>query len=72
LVQHKLGSLDQEYLWVILLDTRNQLIDIVEVYHANLNSTQVRVAEVFKDAIRRNAASIIVCHNHRAQRSTIL
>jgi DNA repair protein RadC len=64
LVQHKLGSLDQEYLWVILLDTRNRVIDIVEVYHGNLNSTQVRVAEVFKDAIRRNAASIIACHNH--------
>jgi DNA repair protein RadC len=29
-----------------------------------LNSSQVRVGELFKSAVRRNAASIIVAHNH--------
>jgi hypothetical protein len=29
-----------------------------------VNSSQVRVGEVFKEAVRRNAVSIIVGHNH--------
>jgi DNA repair protein RadC len=64
LVQHEMGIFEQEHLRTILLDTRNQVIDVVEVYHGNLNSAQVRVAEVFREAIRRNAAALIVCHNH--------
>jgi DNA repair protein RadC len=64
LVQHEMGVLEQEHLRTILLDTRNRVIVIEEVYHGNLNSAQVRVAEVFREAIRRNAAALIVCHNH--------
>jgi DNA repair protein RadC len=64
LVQHEMGVFEQEHLRTILLDTRNQVIEVVEVYHGNLNSAQVRVAEVFREAIRRNAAALIVCHNH--------
>jgi len=64
LVQHEMGVLDQEHLRTKLLDTRNRVIEIEEVYHGNLNSAQVRVAEVFREAIRRNAAALIICHNH--------
>jgi hypothetical protein len=39
-------------------------MDVVEVYRGSLNSAQVRVAEVFRAAIRRNAAAFIICHNH--------
>lgn len=49
---------------MMLLDTRNQVQDIVELYHGSLNSSEVRVGEVFKPAVRRNAASILVVHNH--------
>ena len=59
-----MSMLEQEYLKVILLDTRNRVIDIVEIYHGSLNSSQVRVAELFKPAIQRMAAAIIVTHNH--------
>ena len=45
-------------------DTRNRLLDIVEVYHGAVNSSQVRLAEVFKPAIQRMAPAILVCHNH--------
>lgn len=55
---------DQEFLVVIPLSTRNHVLDVVEVYHGSLNSAQVRVAEVFKPAVRLNAASIILAHNH--------
>ena len=64
LVQYEMSMLEQEYLKVILLDTRNRVIDIVEIYHGSLNSSQVRVAELFKPAIQRMAAAIIVTHNH--------
>jgi DNA repair protein RadC len=49
---------------VILLDTRNHVLDTVEVYHGSVNSSQVKVGEVFKAAIRRNAPALIVVHNH--------
>lgn len=64
LVQYEMGFLQQEYLKVMLLDTRNRVIDIAEIYHGNLNSAQVRAGEVFKPAIQRNAAAIIIIHNH--------
>lgn len=64
LVQYEMGVMEQEHLRTILLDTRNRMIEIVEVYHGNLNSAQIRVGEVFRAAIRCNAASLIVCHNH--------
>ena len=44
---------------VILLDNRNHVLDIVEVYHGSVNSSQVRMAEVFKPAVQRMAPAII-------------
>ncbi|MEN4100421.1 MAG: DNA repair protein RadC, partial [Anaerolineaceae bacterium] len=64
LLQHEMSVLEQEHLRVMLLDTRNRVIDIVEIYHGSLNSAQVRVAELFKPAIQRMAAAIILVHNH--------
>jgi DNA repair protein RadC len=70
LVQQEMSLLQQEYLKVILLDTRNRLLDISEVYHGSVNSSQVRIAEVFKPAIQRMAPAILVCHNHPSQDPT--
>jgi len=64
LVQHEMSVLEQEHLRVIVLNTRNRVLDIVEVYKGSLNSAQIRVAEIFRPAIRLNAAAIIVVHNH--------
>jgi len=64
LVQYQMGILEQEVMKVILLNTRNQLMGIVDVYQGSLNSAQVRIGEVFKPAVQRQAASIIVVHNH--------
>lgn len=49
---------------VMLLDRRNRVLDIVEVYHGSVNSAQVRVGEVFKEAVSRLASAIIVIHSH--------
>jgi len=64
LVQYEMSALEQEELRVLLLDTRNRVQKISTVYRGSLNSSQVRVGEVFKEAIRSNAAAIIVVHNH--------
>ncbi len=64
LVQYEMSALEQEELRVMLLDTRNRVLDIVTMYRGSLNSSQVRVGELFKAAIRRNAAAILVVHNH--------
>lgn len=56
--------LDHEELRVVLLDTKNRIHKIVTVYVGNLNTAIVRVGEVFKEAVRVNAAAIIVVHNH--------
>ena len=62
---YQLSALDQEYLYVILLDTRNRLIGQPrEVYHGSLNTSLIRVGEVFREAIKANAAGMIVVHNH--------
>lgn len=64
LVQYEMSALTQEQLWVLNLDTRNRVINIEKMYIGSLNSSMVRVGELFKAAIQRNAASIILVHNH--------
>ncbi|HBX69641.1 MAG TPA: hypothetical protein DEH25_09745 [Chloroflexi bacterium] len=64
LVQYEMSALEQEELRVILLNTRNRVQKVETVYRGSLNSSQVRVGELFKGAIRSNAAALIVAHNH--------
>jgi DNA repair protein RadC len=59
-----MGSLEQEHLRVLLLNTRNECMDCVEVYRGSLNSSLIRVGEIFREAIKQNAAALIVAHNH--------
>ena len=64
LVLYEMSALEQEHLRVVLLDRRNRVSEIVEVYKGSVNSSQVRVGEVFKEAIRKNASALVVIHNH--------
>jgi DNA repair protein RadC len=59
-----MSALEQEELRVMILDTRNRVQHVETVYRGSLNSSQIRVGELFKSAIRRSAASILVIHNH--------
>jgi DNA repair protein RadC len=59
-----MGALDQEELRVLLLNTKNVVTGMVTVYLGNLAGSSVRVGEVFRDAVRRQAAAIVVVHNH--------
>lgn len=64
LVRYEMQGLIQEQLWVILLDTRNRKMWIDKVYSGSLNASMVRIGELFRAAIQRSAASIILAHNH--------
>lgn len=64
LVMLEMMSLEQEHLRVLLLDTRNRVLGSPTVYIGSLNTSVVRVGELFRAAIRANAASVIVIHNH--------
>ncbi len=64
LVSFEMEALEQEHLHILILDTRNHMLDKVEVYKGSVNSSQVNVGELFKHAIRRAAPAIIVVHNH--------
>lgn len=64
LLMVEMAHLDQEELRTVLLDTKNQVQEIVTIYRGTVNMAQIRVGEVFKAAIRRNSAALIVAHNH--------
>ncbi len=63
-LKYEMAGLEQEHLLVLLLDTKNHLLDKVDVYHGSVNMSQVRVGEIFKAAVRRNASAVIIVHNH--------
>ncbi len=60
----QMGYLDREELRVVLLNTRNAVLKVVTVYQGNVSSSLVRIAELFKDAVRINASGLILSHNH--------
>ena len=64
LVLHDMALLEQEELWMLLLNSKNHVLAIRRLYRGTLNSSTVRVAELFRAAIRENCASVIVVHNH--------
>lgn len=54
----------QEQLTVVLLDTKHRVIRTSMVYQGSVNSAQVRIGELFRDAVRLNATAVIYAHNH--------
>ncbi|HEX9036102.1 MAG TPA: DNA repair protein RadC [Ktedonobacterales bacterium] len=64
LLMLEMAHLAQEQLRVLCLDTKNHVVAQQVVYQGTVNSSAVRVAEVFKPAISRTCPSVIVAHNH--------
>jgi DNA repair protein RadC len=59
-----LGHLPREELRVVLLDTRNGVLAMPTVYRGNVSAALVRIAELFRDAVRLHASRLILVHNH--------
>ncbi|WP_349405721.1 RadC family protein [Clostridium perfringens] len=64
LVLDELRMLRQEVLILINLDTKNKVISKKEIFKGGLNSSLVHPREIFREAVKDSAASIIICHNH--------
>lgn len=64
LVGVEMAALDQEQLRVVLLDTKHRVLGVRTVYQGTVNEARVRIAEVFRVAIRHNAVALVAVHNH--------
>lgn len=64
LVMEEMRHYDREHFKILLLNTKNHVINIDTVSIGNLNSSLVHPRELFKAAIKRSAAAIILVHNH--------
>ncbi len=64
LLMFDMRYLDKEHFKSVLLNTRNEVLDIVTISIGSLDASLVHPRELFKDAIRRSCASVILVHNH--------
>lgn len=64
LCEPQMRGSDKEHFWALALNTKNQLLKVIEVSVGSLNASIVHPRELFKDAVRASAASIVVVHNH--------
>lgn len=64
LLQGDMGLLEQEQMRVVLLNIRNQVLGMPEVYKGSVHTAVVRIGELFREALRQNAPSLILVHNH--------
>lgn len=60
----RLGALEHEVFCCLYLDTRHRLIDFVELFRGTIDGASVHPREVVKEALSRNAAAVIIAHNH--------
>lgn len=64
LVMEEMKSFKEEHLRVVMLNTKNIVISSKDVSIGSLNSSIVHPREIFAEAIKKNSASIVICHNH--------
>jgi len=61
---YEMSALEEEHLRVLLLDTRHHIVKVHEVAKGDVAAVQIRMAEVFREAVRVGAAALILVHNH--------
>ncbi len=64
LLREEAHSREKEVFCTVLLNTRRRLIEVVKVADGTLDTILVHPREVFREAIRKNAAAIVLAHNH--------
>jgi len=57
-------SLKQEHFVVLFLNIKNQVLHKQTIFVGSLNASIVHPREIFREAVRRSAASIVCAHNH--------
>jgi DNA repair protein RadC len=64
LVMPELRHVTQEQVYVLVLDTKNNVLSKHLLYQGTAKSSDWRAAEIYRPAIARNGTAIILCHNH--------
>jgi DNA repair protein RadC len=64
LLQAEMAGLEQEELRLVLLDTKNRVLGVSQLYKGSINTSLIRVGELFREVVRENCAALIVVHNH--------
>ena len=60
----EMSHLEQEHLRVVLLNARNQVLAVRELYKGAADRATIRVGEIFREAVRYNSVALVVAHNH--------
>lgn len=60
----KLAHLEREVFGMLLLDNRHRVLAFAELFQGTINGTAVYAREIVKEALARNAAAVILAHNH--------
>ncbi len=68
IVRKDIFNKDQEYLFLLCLDSRNKLISKDIISKGTLNETLIHPREIFKKAISKNSCYIILAHNHPSEK----
>ncbi|MHA6896399.1 RadC family protein [Ralstonia pseudosolanacearum] len=63
-LQVKLAGFEHEVFAVLLLDAQHRLIEYIEMFRGTIDGAVVHAREVVKEALRHNAAAVILAHNH--------
>lgn len=63
-VMEEMRNLKQEHFVVLFLNTKNQIIHRQTIFIGSLNASIVHPREVYREAVKRSAASIVCAHNH--------
>lgn len=59
-----LAEEERELFIVVYMNTQLEIISVEEVFKGTLRQAHVNPREIVKSAMRINAASVILCHNH--------
>jgi DNA repair protein RadC len=59
-----MAALPRETFQVVLLDGRHRVIDVSKIAEGRVNTVGASMADVFRDAVRRECPAVILAHNH--------
>ena len=63
-LQNKLGDYDHEVFCCLYLDNRHRVLAFEELFRGTIDGTSVYPREIVKEALKHNAAAVILAHNH--------
>ena len=63
-LHYEMAPLDHEELRIICLDTKYYVMDEYLLYRGTINTSNIRIAEIFRRPLQLNAAAFVMAHNH--------